>query len=85
MKRGRPSLRRKMKPLILETLQLAKNPLTIRVITEEVSKKFGKKISWNTTQKYLQELIKADEVQSMILPHSKIKNKNGLIVYILKK
>jgi hypothetical protein len=45
----------------------------------------NKQVSWNTVQKYLHELIEANQVQAITLPHSKEDGKEGLTVYTLKK
>jgi len=85
MKRGRPSKRREISPLIIETLEKAKIPLTISSLSRLVSKEVGSTISWNTVQKYLRELTETNHVQAIALPHSKKEGKEGLTVYILKK
>jgi hypothetical protein len=54
-------------------------------LAKVISGKLNKTVSWNTIQKYLDELVKIDKVQPIPLPHSKIEGKNGLIVYQLKK
>lgn len=50
-----------------------------------ISDKLGKTVSWNTVQKYLQELVETNKVQAMALPHSKEAGKTGLTVYTLKR
>lgn len=84
MKRGRPNMRDSISPLILEILSdnVARS---INGIEGEVSKRLGRKISWNTVQKYLQELIETGKVMGLATPHSKIEGKEGLTVYTLKK
>jgi fido (protein-threonine AMPylation protein) len=83
MKRGRPSMRNVVKPLIIEFLSdgMAKS---INSIAMEVSRKLGKRVSWNTIQKYIQELIEADRIQAIASYPTK-KGGKGLTVYILKK
>jgi len=85
MKRGRPNIRARVQTLILDNLSSSQTPLTISTITRFISKNLERKISWNTTQKYLQELVEANKVQAIQLPHSKVEKKIGLTVYILKK
>jgi hypothetical protein len=85
MKSGRPSARRKITPLILKYLEQSKVPLTISALAKVVSKEAGSVVSWNTIQKYLKELIEANKIDAIPLPHSKQEGKNGLVVYSLKK
>jgi len=84
MKRGRPNMRGLVTPLILKILS-DNLPRSINSINNEVSKHLDKKISWNTVQKYLQELIETGKVTALATPHSKMEGKEGLTVYILKK
>jgi hypothetical protein len=70
---------------IVGALSTAGRPLNASAITKQSSKILGKKISWNTIQKYLNELVQVNKVQSVQLPHSKAENKNGLTLYSLKK
>ncbi len=85
MKRGRPSKRFEIQNLILEVLKELKTPVSINAIRSMISKKIGKEISWNTINKYLEELVKIDKVEAIPTPHSKEEGKKGLTVYILKK
>jgi len=85
MKRGRRSLRAKAEYQILDILSNTKTPLTTSSIRTLITKKFNNNLSWNTIQKYLDELMKDGKISSIPLPHSKIKGKLGLTVYILKK
>ena len=85
MKRGRPSVRGEVKTSLLEILSSLEVPRTISFITNQVSENMGKKVSWNTVQKYLQELVESNKVQAIPLLHSKTNGKEGLTVYILKK
>ncbi|MEM3393830.1 MAG: hypothetical protein QXY79_02175 [Candidatus Methanomethylicia archaeon] len=85
MKRGRRSLREQVKSLILDILSNTQTPLTISSIKKLISKKFNKNFSWNTIQKYLDELVEAGQVVVKSLPHSKNKDKIGIVVYILKR
>jgi predicted transcriptional regulator len=50
-----------------------------------ILKKFNKNLSWNTVQKYLNELVKSNQLSTIHLPHSKEKKKTGITVYILKR
>jgi len=85
MLRGRPNIRREMRDHILEKLSTTTIPMTISMLTREAVVTFKRKISWNTVQKYLQELVESGRVQPIQLTHSKKENKSGLIVYTLKK
>ncbi|MBU5536947.1 MAG: hypothetical protein QW818_02855 [Candidatus Aenigmatarchaeota archaeon] len=85
MKRGRPNLRRIVQKEIIVILEKLSTPTTIAVISKEISKTLNRRISWNTVQKYIQELVESGKVQAIQLPHSKIENKSGLVVYTLKK
>ncbi|MEM5829227.1 MAG: hypothetical protein QW040_00745 [Candidatus Aenigmatarchaeota archaeon] len=85
MKRGRRSLREQVKFLILDVLSNTQTPLTTSSIKMLISKKFNKNLSWNTIQKYLDELVKNNQVIVKALPHSKDKEKVGILVYILKR
>lgn len=85
MKRGRRSIKEEAISLILEILSGTKTPLTTSSIQKLIFKQSGKKMSWNTVQKYLDELVKSNEVCSFALPHSRRKDKHGLTVYMLKR
>ncbi|MCM8786110.1 MAG: hypothetical protein NC899_07765 [Candidatus Omnitrophica bacterium] len=85
MKRGRPNKRNEIQFYILKILSSIKTPLTISTISKLISKELKSNVSWNTVQKYIQELVKLDKIQTITVPHSKIENKNGLTLYILKK
>ena len=85
MKRGRPNVRNRIKPIIVETLTNSRVPVSVNTIKKEVDKGLKKETSWNTIKKYLDELVKTDVVQSVTLPHSKIEKKEGLTVYTLKR
>lgn len=85
MKRGRPNTRELIQSNIIEVLSSSQTPLTISALTKKISLKIGRTVSWNTIQKYLNELVKMNKIQSISLPHSKKKEKIGLTVYILKK
>jgi len=84
MKRGRPELRKAISPLIMETLS-DYSSRSIHSIEKEVSRRLGKNISWNTVQKYLQELIEIGKIEAVSTVHSKTEGKEGLTVYILKR
>ena len=85
MKRGRPAARNKMKTLILDVLGKSEVPITTASIQHILSKEPEQKFSWNTIQKYLDELVKTNRISAIDLPHSKSENKPGLTVYTLKK
>ena len=85
VKRGRPNKRMAMQNQIIEVLSSFKTPMTTTSITKYISQKTNKAISWNTTEKYIQELVKLDKIQAIKLPHSKQEGKEGLTVYILKR
>lgn len=85
MKRGRPSLRYEVQSLILENLGGLDTPISINALRKMMTKKMKRSVSWNTVQKYLQELIEIGRVVALSTPHSKIEGKEGLTVYTLKK
>jgi hypothetical protein len=85
MKRGRPSKRDLIQSQIIEILSSSNVPLTISALRRSISENVKETISWNTVQKYLDELVKVDKVQAIVVPHSKKEGKEGLTVYILKK
>ena len=85
MKRGRPNSRFEIQKSIIEALEIFPTPLTISALAKLISGKSNRAISWNTVQKYLNELIQLDKIQPISLPHSKIEGKDGLTVYTLKK
>lgn len=84
MKRGRPSLRKTISPLILEILSDGFSR-SIHSLEIEISKRLNRNVSWNTIQKYLQELIELGKVEAITTIHSKKEGKQGLTVYTLKK
>ena len=85
MKRGRPSARNLVQTNILEVLSSSPIPHTVSSLAKTISPKVGRTVSWNTIQKYLDELVQMDKIQPMPLPHSKIEGKTGLTVYQMKK
>ena len=85
MKRGRPSKRKEITSLILEQLKESRTPFTTSSLARIISKKTDSRVSWNTIQKYLREMIETNKVQAISLPHSKKEGKNGLTVYVLKQ
>ncbi len=85
MKRGRPNIRYDVQKYIISLLSKATTPVTISVISKEIAKTIDREISWNTVQKYVQELVESGKIQAIQLPHSKVENKVGLVVYTLKK
>lgn len=85
MKRGRPSKRFEIQNLILESLREVNTPISKNAIRSMISRKIGKQVSWNTVNKYLEELVGIGKVEAIPTPHSKKEGKKGLTVYILKK
>lgn len=85
MKRGRPSKRTDMCNAILTILEKSRVPLTTSALGRLVSEELGATVSWNTTQKYIREMIETNHIQPMALPHSKKSGETGLVVYTLKK
>ena len=85
MKRGRPTARREATTIILKVLEKSQVPLTASSIRNGIIEEFKQKFSWNTIQKYLNELIQTNKLEAINLPHSKTPNKTGLTVYTLKK
>ena len=85
MKRGRRPLRKDIYSSIIEILEETNAPLTTFFISKTISQKINRKISWNTVQKYVQELVESGKIQAIQLPHSKIENGAGLVVYTLKR
>lgn len=85
MKRGRPSKRSEIYNLIEEYFRLNQYPSNINRISNFILKTKNKRISWNTLKKYLEELVKLDKIKKIKLPHSKIREKEGLTLYYLDK
>lgn len=85
MKRGRPAIRDTVQNNLMSVLSSSQTPLTVSSLTRFVSKVINRNVSWNTVQKYIDELIAVDKIQAIPLPHSKIEDKEGLTVYVLKK
>ena len=85
MKRGRLPLRKVIYSGILNILTETSSPLTTFFIAKTISQRINQKVSWNTVKKYIQELVESGKIQAIQLPHSKIENKTGLVVYTLKK
>lgn len=85
MKRGRPNTRILIQKSILETLEAFPTPLTVSGLAKSISGRLNKTVSWNTVQKYLNELVEIEKVVGLATPHSKIEGKQGLTVYQLKK
>jgi len=85
MKRGRPTVRIEVQREIIEVLSSKNVPMTTSSIANAISKKLGKKVSWNTIEKYINELVAMDKVSPIVLPHSKLEGKDGLTVYTIKK
>lgn len=85
MKKGRPTKRFLIYKLIEEYFRENPYPSNINKITAYISQKSGKKISWNTVKKYLEELVRLDKINKINLPHSKNKEKKGLTLYSYEK
>lgn len=85
MKRGRKSQKEEIENQIIDILSNTQTPLTTSSIKMLISRKFDKNFSWNSIQKYLNELVKDNQVSFISLPHSKIKDRTGITVYMLKK
>lgn len=85
MRRGRPNIRTIIQSNLLSVLGSSQTPMTISGLTRLISKETSRQISWNTIQKYVEELIKIDKVQAITLPHSKQEDKDGRTVYMIKK
>ena len=84
MKRGRPNLRNLLVPLILEILN-DKTARSINSIKSELSLRLNRNFSWNTVQKYLNELVEVGKVEAIVTPHSKEEGKEGIVVYKKKE
>jgi hypothetical protein len=85
IKRGRPSIRTEMHTYIMNALSEKGIPMTTSTIAKTISDKIQRTISWNTAQKYIDELITLGKIEPVILPHSKDENREGLRVYTLKR
>ena len=85
MKRGRPSKRYIIYEKILEYFEKNQIPANVERIREYISKELNENISWNTVKKYLEELVRLDKLRKIKLPHSKDKNKEGIILFEKKK
>jgi len=66
-------------------LEKSKVPLTASALSRLVSEELGARVSWNTVQKYIRELVETNHIQPIALPHSKKSGETGLVVYTLKK
>ncbi|MEM5836144.1 MAG: hypothetical protein QXY24_01025 [Candidatus Aenigmatarchaeota archaeon] len=78
-------MRDEVKSKILEILSNTQTPLTISSIKMLIFENFNRNFSWNTIQKYLNELVEESKIIPIHLPHSRLKGKTGLTVYILKR
>ncbi len=85
MKRGRPTIRLQIQRHIIEILAEVGVPMTISSLAKKISVKMQRTISWNTVEKYMQELVKLEQIKAIQLPHSKVENTIGLTVYTIKK
>jgi hypothetical protein len=74
-----------MRKAILTILEKSAVPLTTSALSRFVLEEFNTRASWNTTQKYIRELVETNQVQPIALPHSKKSGETGLVVYTLKK
>ena len=73
MKRGRPIVRSEIQPLISQVLEESRTPLNINAIAKKIKERTGRRYSWNTIQKYLNELVEIGQIEAIKLPHSKKK------------
>jgi hypothetical protein len=85
MKRGRRPKREIIQSNIYEALLTTSTQHTTSSLRRMVSDKLGQRVSWNTIQKYLDELVQANRVQMIVVPHCKIEGKDGLTMYQIKK
>jgi hypothetical protein len=85
MKRGRPSKRYLLYEEIIEYFEENPLPSNVDKIRKYISKKMNKNISWNTVKKYLEELVKLDKLRKIVVPHSKEKGREGIVLYEKKK
>ena len=85
IKRGRPTIRIEVQNSILNTLSEKGIPLTISALAKAISNKMQRTVSWNTIQKYIDELIAMGKIKPIDLPHSKDETKKGLTVYTINK
>jgi len=84
MKRGRPSKRYEIYALIEEYFSTNPYPSNVKKISEFISQRVGKTISWNTVKKYLEELVRIDKVKRIQTHHSKIPEKTGITLYYME-
>jgi len=84
-KRGRPTKRNLIQTSIVDALMAYNTPANSSAIRRDISKKLGQNISWNTIQKYLNELVQIEKVQKISTVHSKTEGKEGLTLYQIKK
>ena len=84
MKRGRPNKRASIKVAILDLLSKSSVPMTVSALNRMLNEELHIQASWNTTQKYIRELIETNQVKPVSLPHSKKSGETGLVVYMLK-
>jgi len=85
MKRGRPSKRVEISNSILTVFTISPTHYTIAALAKKLSEGKERPVSWNTVQKYLDQLVQQEKIQAIVLPHSKDETKKGLTVYTLKK
>lgn len=84
MKRGRPNKRGEIKNAIVEILGKSSVPMTTSALNRIVNETLNTKVSWNTVQKYVLEMVEANNIKPISLQHSKKKGETGLVVYMLK-
>ena len=85
MKRGRPNVRYNITSAIMDILGKTETPVTTSSLKKFLLEQLKQDFSWNTVQKYLNEMLQTNQITSIDLPHTKIPNKTGLTVYTLKK
>jgi hypothetical protein len=85
MKRGRPNKRVIIQSNLMEILTANTMPITTSSLRKMVSEKVGNDISWNTIQKYMDELVQVEKVQKIPTAHSKKEGKEGLVLYQIKR
>ncbi|TAL47871.1 hypothetical protein EPN87_01990 [archaeon] len=85
MKRGRPNVRNTVSKSIVTILESSRLPMATSTICKMIEKDTQKKVSWNTVQKYIDEMMSLGKIEPTVLPHSKDENKKGLTVYSIKR
>ncbi len=80
MKRGRPSKREEFRESILSALGGYEHPVTISSIKRLVDARRMRPCGWNTTRKYLNELVAERLVLRQSLPPSG--GRRPLVIYV---